>query len=227
MKQPNILVIEDDEHINHIISDVLEKENYLCTKAFSGSEGKMNLIHQTFDLIILDLMLPGLSGEQLMKDMREELKIGTPVIVLSAKEELNHKLNLFELGADDYVTKPFEVEELLARVNVQLKRLSNSESASQYRHKQLVLDTKKMSVYVDENELSLTKQEYKIIELLMKNPTQVFTKQDLYELAWEDTYIGEDKTIAVHISNIRNKIKRYSDESYIDTVWGIGFRLST
>lgn len=186
----------------------------------------MNVTHHVYDLIILDLMLPGLSGEAFMYELRSELKCDTPVIVLSAKEKLDHKLNLFDLGADDYVTKPFEVEELLARINVHLKRKSKTDYVTKYRHKDLLLDSDSMSVSVNHAELNLTRQEYKIIELLLKNPTRVFTKQDLYELAWDDMFIGEDKTITVHISNIRNKIRAHTEATYIDTVWGIGFRLS-
>jgi DNA-binding response OmpR family regulator len=225
--RPSILIIEDDEHINNIIVDVLRKENFACTQAFSGSEGKMNVTHHVYELIILDLMLPGLSGEEFMYELRTKLQSDTPVIVLSAKEKLDNKLKLFNLGANDYVTKPFEVEELVARVNVHLKRNSKTEPPVEYRHKDLLLDTTTMNVSVHQAPLNLTRQEYKIIEVLVKNPNRVFTKQDLYELAWEDMYIGEDKTITVHISNIRNKIKVHTDESYIDTVWGIGFRLST
>ncbi|WP_100012993.1 response regulator transcription factor [Lentibacillus sediminis] len=227
MRQPSILIIEDDEHINNIIYNVLRKEGFLCTQAYSGSEGKMHVAQHVYELIILDLMLPGLSGEAFMHELRTELTHDTPVIVLSAKDKLDHKLNLFDLGADDYVTKPFEVEELLARIHAQLKRNAKTESGAPYRHKNLLMDTAAMSVRVHNAELNLTKQEYKIIELLLKNPTRVFTKQDLYELAWDEMYIGEDKTITVHISNIRNKIKHHDSETYIDTVWGIGFRLST
>ncbi|MCT1903728.1 response regulator transcription factor [Oceanobacillus sojae] len=226
IKRPHILVIEDDAHINNIISDVLQSENFLCTQSFSGSEGKMNINQQVYDLIILDLMLPGLSGEEFMYELRTNLNCNTPVIVLSAKEKLDHKLNLFDLGADDYVTKPFEVEELLARIRVHIKRKNQSNFTETYKHKNLVLDSSTMSVTVHNSELTLTRQEYKIIELLLKNPARVFTRQDLYELAWDDIYMGEDKTITVHISNIRNKIKPFDEEKYIDTVWGIGFRLS-
>ena len=226
VNQSKILIIEDDENINNIIYDVLQKENFLCTQAYSGSEGKMHVTRQEYQLIILDLMLPGLSGEAFMYELRTELKLTTPVIVLSAKEKLDHKLNLFALGANDYVTKPFEIEELLARINVHIKRKSISEPVLQYRHKNLLLDCGTLSVKVNHAELNLTRQEYKIVELLLQNPTQVFTKQELYELAWDDIYMGEDKTITVHISNIRHKIKQHTDDVYIETVWGIGFRLS-
>lgn len=225
--RPRILIIEDDEHINNIIYDVLLKENFVCTQAYSGSEGKMNIKLHLYELIILDLMLPGLSGEDFMYILRIELKLDTPVIVLSAKEKLDHKLNLFHLGADDYVTKPFDIGELLARINVHLKRNAKTEVISQYRHKNLLLDTDTRSISIHNAILNLTRQEYKIMEIMLKNPTRVFTKQDLYELAWDELYIGEDKTITVHISNIRNKIREYSEDTYIDTVWGIGFKLST
>ncbi|MHA6253181.1 response regulator transcription factor [Oceanobacillus sp. CAU 1775] len=222
-----ILIVEDDEHINTIVYDILNKEGFKCTQAYSGSEGMMHVQQGKYALIILDLMLPGLSGEDFMKKLRKERNDQTPVIVLSAKEKLDHKLNLFELGADDYITKPFEGKELLARVNVHIKRNSKSEETTSYRHKDLILETETMRVMLKGHALSLTRQEYKIIELLLKNPSRVFTKQDIYELAWNETYLGEDKTITVHISNIRNKIRAHTEEPYIDTVWGIGFKLST
>ncbi|MFC6331645.1 response regulator transcription factor [Paenibacillus septentrionalis] len=225
-EQHHILVIEDDEHINKIISDVLRRENYICTSAFSGSEAKLLVSQYNYQLIILDLMLPGLSGEAFMHYVREELKSHIPVIVLSAKDELDHKLQLFDLGAVDYVTKPFEVRELLARINVHIGKNGLVESTHQYKHKKLILDCNARSVTVNKHLLNLTRQEYRILELLLKSPTRVFTKRDLYELAWDDVYLGEDKTITVHISNIRNKIKQYDDQAYIDTVWGIGFRIS-
>ncbi|OZU87021.1 DNA-binding response regulator [Virgibacillus indicus] len=226
IQQSRILIIEDDEHINQIVCDMLRKENFQCTQAYSGSEGMMNAERNKYALIILDLMLPGLSGEKFMERLRNILNCTTPVIVLSAKEKLDQKLNLFDLGADDYLTKPFELEELLARVYVHIKRNSKSESVSSYKHKDLILETNTMRVMVKGHALNLTRQEYKIIELLLKNPTRVFTKQDLYVLAWDDIYIGEDKTITVHISNIRHKIKAHTDDPYIETVWGIGFKLS-
>lgn len=225
-RQSNILIIEDDVHINNIIYDALLQENYMCTQAFSGSEGKLLVAHQRFDLIILDLMLPGLSGEAFMQYVRSELECSTPVIVLSAKDQLDHKLHLFELGVVDYMTKPFELKELLARINVHIEKHLNIEPIHQYIHKNLTLDCVAQTVQINEIELTLTRQEYKIVEVLIKNPLRMFTKQDLYTLAWDDQYIGEDKTLTVHISNIRNKIKKYDEHPYIDTVWGIGFKLS-
>ncbi|MFA1821893.1 response regulator transcription factor [Virgibacillus oceani] len=225
-QQPHILIIEDDEHINDVIYNALLQENIMCTQAFSGTEGKMHMESGEYHLIILDLMLPGLSGESFIHELRTELNSDIPVIVLSAKDKLDHKLSLFAMGADDYVTKPFEIEELLARINVHVKRKVINQSVSAYKHKNLTLNEDTHSIEVNGTALNLTRQEYKIVELLVKNKSRVFTKQDLYELAWEEHYIGEDKTITVHMSNIRNKIKQHDEESYIDTVWGIGFRLS-
>ncbi|SEO86956.1 DNA-binding response regulator, OmpR family, contains REC and winged-helix (wHTH) domain [Amphibacillus marinus] len=224
--ESTILIIEDDQHINTIIFDVLTKENFQCTQAFSGSEAKLLLNQQEYALIILDLMLPGIQGEVLMSELRTELRHQTPVIVLSAKDQLDYKLNLFELGANDYVTKPFEVKELLARVHVHIRRSAERASELTYKHKELNMNCHTRTVTVKNNELTLTRQEYKILELLVKNPTRVFTKDDLYQLAWGDHYMGEDKTITVHISNIRHKIKTHDEAQYIETVWGIGFRLS-
>lgn len=224
--QLSILIMEDDEHINNVIVNALRQENILCTQAFSGSEGKLHVTLREYDLIILDLMLPGLSGESFIQELRTELQSDIPVIVLSAKDKLDNKLHLFSLGADDYVTKPFEIEELLARIHVHVKRKIINKTGYHYQHKNMILHEDTRSVTVNGTELSLTKQEYNILHILVKNKSRVFTKQDLYELAWDDHYIGEDKTITVHISNIRNKIKQYDKETYIDTVWGIGFRLS-
>ncbi|MFD2630043.1 response regulator transcription factor [Oceanobacillus kapialis] len=226
MDRLTILIIEDDAHINRVIFNALRQENYECTQAFSGSEGKMHVTLCDYDLIILDLMLPGLSGEAFIRELRTELQSDIPVIVLSAKDQLDNKLQLFTLGADDYVTKPFEIEELLARIHVHVKRKGINKPVNRHQHKNLILEEDTKSVSVKGIEMNLTKQEYNIVEVLVKNKTRVFTKQDLYELAWDDHYIGEDKTITVHISNIRTKLKQYDKESYIDTVWGIGFRLS-
>ncbi len=220
-----ILIIEDDTHINDLVATALQKQGYTCRQAFSGTEGLLYAKAEQFSLVIMDLMLPGMNGEQLLPELRKVLS--APVIVISAKDSLDSKISLLEAGAEDYLTKPFAIPELVARVGVQLRRLSeNGSPASSFSHKSLTLDTEQMTVTVDGNELSLTKQEYRILELLLKNPARVFSKQDIYDYAWDDVYIGEDKTINMHISNIRKKIRAVSDEEYIETVWGIGFRLA-
>ena len=179
-----------------------------------------------FALVILDLMLPGMNGEMLLPKIKEKQQI--PVIIVSAKDSLDSKVNLLTLGAEDYMTKPFEIQELVARVGVQIRRFSDKEGQPKQmlRYKDLVLDQDSFSAFVNETEIVLTKQEFKILELLLTYPNRVYSKQDIYDYAWDGIYIGEDKTINVHISNIRKKLKAVSPEEYIETVWGIGFRLA-
>lgn len=220
-----ILIIEDDTDINNLIAKTLTKSGYDCQQAFSGTEGLLYAKKEEFSLTILDLMLPGMTGEELLCQLREISKM--PVIILSAKDSLDSKIELLNAGAEDYMTKPFEIDELVARVGVQLRRFQGKETqVKQLCHKSLVLHLDEMSADINGTSMAFTKQEYKILELLMKNPNRVFTKQDIYDYAWEGYYIGEDKTINMHISNIRKKIKVVCDEEYIETVWGIGFRLS-
>lgn len=222
-----ILVIEDDSHINQMICEALSKAGYLCTGAYSGTEG-MLLVRQESDaggysLIILDLMLPGMDGEEFLKQLRQSYDM--PVIVLSAKDELDTKVDLLTLGANDYMTKPFELKELQARVLVQLRSAKTSVRSGQIQHRDLCYDIDEKKVTVNGQELPLTAQELKIMELLLRHPGKVFSKNEIYQYAWEEYYIGEDKTINVHISNIRQKLKKQTDAEYIETVWGLGFKL--
>lgn len=220
-----ILIIEDDTNINHMIAEVLKREGYDCLQAFSGTEGLLYVRSEEISLVILDLMLPGMTGEELLPAIKEEYSI--PVIVLSAKDDLDSKIELLTTGAEDYITKPFAVEELLARIGVQMRRFSGQETAGKNCcYEDLCLVKERYSILSGDREVSLTKQEYKILELLFSNPNRLFSKQDIYDYAWDDMYIGEDKTVNVHISNIRKKLKTVSDREYIETVWGIGFKLS-
>lgn len=224
--QYRILVIEDDNDINNVIADTLTKAGYICTQAFSGTEALLYLDRENYALAVMDLMLPGLSGEELLPKLKERQQI--PVIVVSAKDGLDSKINLLTNGAEDYLTKPFEIQELVARVGVQIRRFAGAEEISkqQLQYKDLVLNQTSFTASVNGKEIVLTKQEFKILELLLSHPNKVFSKQDIYDYAWDDIYIGEDKTINVHISNIRKKLKAVSSEEYIETVWGIGFRLA-
>lgn len=225
-----VLIVEDDASINNLVNEALTKQGLECTQAFSGTEGLLNFKASEFDLVIMDLMMPGMSGEDLIKVIRETSKI--PVIVTSAKSGIDSRVDLLSSGADDYLVKPFEVKELIARVSVQLRHISDSKDSSssssddKLTHKNLVLNRSTFEVQINGQEIKLTRQEYKILELLMLYPTKVFSKQEIFEYAWDEYYIGEDKTINVHISNLRTKMKKISEEEYIDTVWGIGFRLS-
>ena len=198
----------------------MTKNDFICKKVYSGTEALIYL-KDDFDLFILDLMLPGLAGEKVIEEIRKVTN--APVLVLSSKDSMDSKLALLRGGADDYMTKPFNLEELLARANILTKR--SEHSGQNLTYKSLRLDTNNYQAYVDDMPLALTKTEFKILELLISNPKQVFTKENLYEYSQGDYYLATDNSINVHISNLRKKIKKYSKEDYIETVWGIGFKL--
>lgn len=218
-----ILVIEDDTNINQMLNEALTKKGYKVVSAFSGTEGLLRIQQESYQLVVLDLMLPGMDGQEVLINIRKHTNV--PVIVLSAKDELDTKVDLLTSGANDYMTKPFELKELEARILVQLRN-AREEQETSVNYKSLCMDYENKKVTLCGKILSLTPQEYKILELLLKHPRKVFTKNEIYEYAWEEYYIGEDKTIHVHISNIRQKMKKITDEEYIETVWGIGFKLS-
>ncbi|WP_440896552.1 response regulator transcription factor [Amphibacillus sp. Q70] len=225
MKHEKILIIEDDNDINAMLLAALSNGGYECVQAYSGTEGRLYMEQTKFDLVLLDLMLPGMTGEELLHYIRKNHT--TPVIVISAKGEIDAKVDLLTSGADDYMTKPFDLKELLARVAVQLRKSSPTEKVEDHlRHKGLLLKRNSYSAMLKNEEIPLTRQEFKILELLLSHPNKVFSKQEIYDYAWGNFYMGEDKTINVHISNIRQKLKRVVDTEYIDTVWGVGFRLS-
>ena len=225
---PRILIVEDDENINNLLREALTKHGLNCTQAFSGTEGLIVFKGDKFDLVLLDLMMPGMDGQTLTQRIREVSKV--PIIIVSAKSSVDSKVDLLTMGADDFIGKPFELKELIARVDVQLRRKENESAGAQeskiMQFKDLVLDEEKYAVTVNGNDIGLTRQEFKILELFLKYPGKVFSKREIYEYAWNDVYIGEDKTINVHISNIRTKIKKHSGDEYIDTIWGVGFRLA-
>ncbi len=223
----HILIVEDDAQNNQMLREYLEGHGYVCTQAFSGSEAKLLFSMEQFDLILLDLMLPGIPGEELITLFSRK----TPVIVLSAKSGLDSKVDLLSAGAEDYLCKPFELPELLVRIQVQLRRRDRNRETSApesnaYRYKEWTLDPDTQELTAAGMPVSLTKHEFLILELLIRNPKRVFSKQMIYEYAWGEEYLAEDKTLNVHISNIRSKLKESGTESYIQTVWGMGFKLS-
>lgn len=217
-----ILIIEDNDEINGLLKELLVNAGYDVKQAFSGPEGLLYFSGETFSLVLLDLMLPGMAGEAILAKIRETSDV--PVIIISAKTDMDEKVFLLQTGADDYITKPFDMREVLARIELQLKRNRTSVS-DKIVYDELTLDSRNHSITIHGTSLSFTRQEFAIMELLMKHPDKIYSKQELYELAWDEYYIGEDKTLNVHISNIRKKIKQYSEREYIETVWGIGFRL--
>lgn len=239
---PNILIVEDDININNLLCEVLRKAGYTCEQAFSGTEAKLllDIKEKAYMLVLLDLMLPGASGEEVLKEIRKQGRL--PVIVLTAKDSIDDKIGVLTNGADDYITKPFEIREVLARIQVQLRHIEaeteaetevktkagiqEGQGSGRLEFRDMVLIRSTFEVSIGGRVLpKITKQEFAILELLLKNPKQVFSKEDIFEYAWDEPYMGETKTLDVHISNIRKKIKTVTPDEYIETIWGIGYRL--
>ena len=219
-----ILIVEDEESIADLEKDYLELSGFEVEVANDGQTGLDKALFGDFDLVILDLMLPGISGEEVLAQIRKQGN--TPVIVLTAKDGLDEKIGLLTSGADDYITKPFEIQEVLARIQVQLRHMQQEPEHKSVSYKNLELDRERFEVRIAGVLLpKITKQEFAILELLLEHPKQVFSKEEIFEYAWDEHYMGETKTLDVHISNIRKKIKAVTQEEYIDTVWGIGYRL--
>ena len=208
-----ILIIDDDLHIGNMLEEILRKEGYGVLRAYSGTEALLVLSKETPDLILLDLMLPKIKE--------------IPVIVMSAKADVNHKASLLLEGAADYVTKPFHVKELLARIVVQLRDRQNRKETSYLFFDDLKLCTDTHIVTVNEKEVKLTRTEFAILKLLMKNPAQIITKSALLEQISEDTPDCMESSLKVHISNLRKKLREGSEKEYIEAVWGIGFKMKS
>lgn len=221
-----ILIIDDDVTINDMLCKFLRKNGYETFSVYSGTEAILFLEKQEVDLLILDLMLPGLTGEQVLEKIMSQKKI--PTIGLSAKDDTQSKIHLLKNGADDYVTKPFDINELLARIEVVLRRVyqNNIKNVRTLHFRGLHLNTITMQVTLNEMEVNLTKNEYAILKMLMEHPTQVFTKDMIYETLYCEILTGTENAINVHISNIRKKIAAIDNtKPYIKTVWGIGFKM--
>ena len=221
-----ILIAEDDPDINRLLGRILEKEGYQVTSAFAGSEARLLLKTVRFDLIVLDLMLPGATGEELVEEIRKNST--TPILVVSAKGQ-EDKLNVLKMGADDFISKPFDVNEVAVRVYSLLRRSRDfSENGGEKQTlslKNLEIDLESREVRVSGKPLTLTAREYDILVLLMRYPNKVFTRQNIFETVWGGAYLGDDNTINVHISNLRSKIQKLDDkEEYISTIWGVGFK---
>ncbi|WP_366162180.1 response regulator transcription factor [Bacillus infantis] len=225
----NILIIEDDEDINRLLCNIVSKSGYSPKPAYSGTEALIYLDSGKWDMILIDLMLPGLSGEELLKKVTNESKI--PVIIISAKLETQSKIKALRAGADDYITKPFDIEEVSARIDSCLRRyrgLSGTPVTNQLTHKDIIVDVDAKTVSVNGIQLKLTAREYDILLLMVSSPHKVFSKANLFESVWNEKYHGDENTINVHLSNIRSKLaKANSDEEYIETVWGMGYKLKS
>lgn len=227
---PLILIVEDDNDINHMLSELLSSQRYRTASAYSGTEALFYIEKETPAAVILDLMLPGMAGEELLSRIKDT-DAGISVIVASAKDDVRTRVELLRAGADDYVVKPFDTDELLARLGAVLRRNGQgsqrvTNGKERLTYKDIVMEPEDFSVTVLGQEITLTRREYLILELLVRNPGKVFTKNNIYESVWNEEYLGEDNAVNVHISNIRQKLaKANSTEIYIQTVWGIGFKM--
>lgn len=216
----NILIIEDDIHIGNLLEEALLQEGYGVSRAYSGTEALLFLSERKPDLILLDLMLPGCSGEEVLSKIK-----GIPVIVVSAKAEVTDKVSLLLGGAVDYVTKPFQIKELLARISVHLRRNAAVGAEEALKSGDITLDTNTHMAVIGCHEMKLTRTEYAILKLLMQNPTQVITKSQLLERINEDTPDCTESSLKTHISHLRAKLRSVNGKEYIETVWGIGFKM--
>ena len=217
----HILIIDDDIHINEMLEEVLIQEGYQVSHAYSGTEALLFLANEKPDLILLDLMLPGLTGEEVLSQIEK-----IPVIVMSAKVEVKDKVALLLNGAEDYITKPFEIEELLARIVVQLRKSTRSDSSEKLMYREITVNMVTHEAWVGEHEVKLTKTEFAILKILLEHPKQVITKTVLLDRVSEETPDCMESSLRVHISNLRKKLREISGKDYIEAVWGIGFRMA-
>lgn len=220
-----VLVVEDDHEVNELLCNLLHQNEYLAIPAYSGLEALQILDKERIGLVLLDLMLPSLSGEQLLSTIRTSKDV--PVIIISAKSSLSDKVELLKSGADDYITKPFHTEEVLARIESCLRRTSKQyQKPSTVSIYALSIDTHSKSAKVNGKLLQLTSTEYKLLEALAVNPHKTFSKRQLFEIGWKEKYLYSNDVINTHISNLRKKLKALDNKNdYIDTVFGIGYKL--
>lgn len=213
----SILIVEDDIDIGNLLEEALTNEGYVITRAYSGTEAKL-LSQNKYNLILLDLMLPGLAGEELLDIFK-----GNKIIVISAKADLDNKVNLLLNGASDYITKPFYLKEVLARIKVALRNDNNMTDI--LRYKELTLNNLNHKFYVNDIEVKLTKTEFAIIKVLLEKPDFVYSKSALLDKIEDLTPDGSEQSLNAHISNLRTKINKYAKNNYIEAIWGIGYKL--
>ena len=217
----HILIIDDDIHINEMLEEVLIQEGYQVSHAYSGTEALLFLANEKPDLILLDLMLPGLTGEEVLPQIEK-----IPVIVMSAKVEVKDKVALLLNGAEDYITKPFEIEELLARIVVQLRKSTRLDSSEKLMYREITVNMVTHEAWVGEHEVKLTMTEFAILKILLEHPKQVITTTVLLDRVSEETPDCMESSLRVHISNLRKNLREISGKDYIEAVWGIGFKMA-
>ena len=230
-----ILIIEDDREIAGLLAVYLTKNGYEVTQRYDGVAGlnELRANPEMYDMILLDMMLPGFSGDELLPKFRAITNI--PVIVISAVSNLDDRIGMMRSGADDYIIKPFELPDVLVRIEAVARRYSPAEAAPEggvdrSKGKELTygtirIDTDAGEAFVKEEKLSLTAKEYEILLLFLDNPGKRFSKANLYESIWNEEYFPEDQSLKVHLSNLRSKLRKLDEFDYIETVWGMGYRL--
>ena len=217
-----ILIIEDDSTINSLLCGILKKSGYEVESCTDGLTGYNMALDKDYQLILMDLMLPMKSGEEILRALRKVKK--TPVIVLSAKNDVHNRIELLRLGADDFICKPFDIDEVILRIEAVLRRVEDVKDILTY--KQMRIDKEARRIFIGDDELICTATEYAILELMLGNPGKVFSKRNLFESVTGDNYLSEENTMNVHMSNLRKKIAKITDEPYIDTVYGMGYRMA-
>ena len=220
----NILIIEDNNDIHEILKDLFQAEHRVYS-AYSGTEGLLVFAQQKIDLVLLDIMLPGKNGDQVLAEIRKSSQI--PVVMLTALGEKPLVSQYLLDGANDYIVKPFDLDELFARVTVQLRNHLSQEQATEIQGiKNIRLSPDTFEVVNGEKRVRLGKKEYQILQTLLRHPKKIYTKEELFELIWEEAYFSGDNTLNTHLSNLRKKLAQVDDsEEYIETIWGLGVRL--
>lgn len=221
----SILIVEDNKDINGILSESLRGEGYNTVSLYDGLTAVDTIKNGSFCMVLLDIMLPYISGDRILKEIRTFSSI--PVIIISAKDMVDTKVDLLKLGADDYIVKPFDLKEVAARIESNIRRSAvEEEEKKNLIYKDIVMDTEGNKVSVNNKEIILTAKEYQLLKLMLENQNKVFSKSNIYETIWQEEYLGDDNAVKTHISNLRNKLKKASgEENYIETVWGMGYRL--
>ena len=217
-----ILIVEDDAEIGNLLQNILTQADYESNLLLSGERVIDFLSTQHYDLILLDLMLPGIQGEDLLLKIRAVNQI--PIVIISAKGGLESKVAMLQKGADDYISKPFEPKEVIARIEAAIRRYRGN-GTKQIFYDDIVIDLDAQNVWVQGHKMSLTAKEYAILKLLCTYPSKVFSKANLYESIWHELYAYDDNLLGVHISNLRKKLKEHTGKEYIQTVWGIGYKI--
>jgi DNA-binding response OmpR family regulator len=221
-------LVEDDDEISELVLKHLTNEGFLITAAKDGERALVEFSKNTFDLVLLDLMLPKVNGKEVLRKIRENSTV--PVIIISAKDSELDKILGLELGADDYITKPFSLNELNARINATLRRIGYYKSSpikeKKIQRGNLILDIDNYQIIKDDTIIDLTSKEFEILKLFLENPKKVFTKAQIFSSIWEDDFMNDENTVMVHIRRVREKIEdNPSEPRYIKTIWGIGYKL--